>query len=96
MTDPACEATAGAAERDHRGPFRATTQSDSWRWTIEVTFHDTKTHPGITEPQDRTMATPNSLLAPLGFMRLLTDRPTLQLAPQVGPHFTRHWQSQTG
>jgi len=26
----------------------------SWRWTIEVTFHDTKTHLGITEPQNRT------------------------------------------
>lgn len=26
----------------------------SWRWTIEVTFHDSKTHLGITEPQNRT------------------------------------------
>lgn len=26
----------------------------SWRWTIEVTFHDTKTHLGIGEPQNRT------------------------------------------
>lgn len=26
----------------------------SWRWGIEVTFHDTKTHLGITEPQNRT------------------------------------------
>ncbi len=26
----------------------------SWRWTIEVTFHDTKTHLGINEPQNRT------------------------------------------
>lgn len=26
----------------------------SWRWTIEVTFHDTKTHLGITQPQNRT------------------------------------------
>jgi hypothetical protein len=26
----------------------------AWRWTIEVTFHDTKTHLGISEPQNRT------------------------------------------
>jgi len=26
----------------------------SWRWSIEVTFHDTKTHLGMTEPQNRT------------------------------------------
>lgn len=26
----------------------------AWRWTIEVTFHDTKTYLGIGEPQNRT------------------------------------------
>jgi hypothetical protein len=26
----------------------------SWRWSIEVTFHDTKQHLGIEEPQNRT------------------------------------------
>ena len=26
----------------------------SWRWSIEVTFHDTKQHLGIDEPQNRT------------------------------------------
>lgn len=26
----------------------------SWRWTIEVTFHDSKTHLGLAEPQNRT------------------------------------------
>jgi len=26
----------------------------SWRWSIEVTFHDTKQHLGIAEPQNRT------------------------------------------
>lgn len=28
----------------------------SWRWSIEVTFHDTKQHLGIDEPQNRTRA----------------------------------------
>jgi hypothetical protein len=28
----------------------------SWRWSIEVTFHDTKQHLGIEEPQNRTRA----------------------------------------
>lgn len=39
----------------------------SWRWSIEVTFHDCKGHLGIDEPQNRTtMATRRT--APTGFL----------------------------
>jgi hypothetical protein len=39
----------------------------SWRWTIEVTFHDTKTHLGISEPQNRaTLAARRT--AAMGFL----------------------------
>jgi hypothetical protein len=40
---------------------------DSWRWPIEVMFHDTKQHLGVDEPQNRT---PRAACrtAPVGFL----------------------------
>jgi hypothetical protein len=55
----------------------------SWRWTIEVTFHDSKGHLGIDEPQNRT-TNPVRRTAAIGFllysrssggMKQLTIRP---------------------
>ena len=39
---------------DREADVETVLQRYSWRWTIEVTFHDTKTHLGITQPQNRT------------------------------------------
>jgi hypothetical protein len=39
----------------------------SWRWPIEVTFHDTKQHLGIDEPQNRTTKAVRRT-APTGFL----------------------------
>lgn len=39
----------------------------SWRWPIEVMFHDTKQHLGIDEPQNRTR-TAACRTAPVGFL----------------------------
>lgn len=39
----------------------------SWRWPIEVTFHDTKQHLGIDEPQNRTTKAVRRT-APVGFL----------------------------
>lgn len=39
----------------------------SWRWPIEVTFHDTKQHLGVDEPQNRTTKAVRRT-APTGFL----------------------------
>jgi hypothetical protein len=39
----------------------------SWRWPIEVTFHDAKQHLGVDEPQNRTLSAVRRT-APLGFL----------------------------
>jgi len=70
----------------------------SWRWTIEVTFHDTKTHLGISEPQNRTTLAARRTAA-MGFLlyslivwwhETARDEPARPLRPwphKPGPSF---------
>jgi hypothetical protein len=70
----------------------------SWRWTIEVTFHDTKTHLGITQPQNRTTLAARRTAA-MGFLlyslivwwhETVRDEPARPLRPwphKPGPSF---------
>lgn len=70
----------------------------SWRWSIEVTFHDTKTHLGITEPQNRTTLAARRTAA-MGFLlyslivwwhETARDEPARSLRPwphKPGPSF---------
>ena len=70
----------------------------SWRWTIEVTFHDAKTHLGITQPQNRTTLAARRTAA-MGFLlyslivwwhETARDEPARPLRPwphKPGPSF---------
>jgi hypothetical protein len=48
-------------------PAETVLEQYSWRWPIEVTFHDAKQHLGIEEPQNRTTLAARRT-APTGFL----------------------------